>query len=876
LVATVTVDNRTIAEEDLVYTAKLQSVGYTYAGWDDDGQTYDKIGFLASEYVPIDQDPGILSKLILDSDDKYTLRTGQTLELGEGFAITPKQIDVDGNKVWLELSKDGEFIDDEVFNTLDNTDETAWEYDTTIGGEEDIVMLRVHINEVFQDQVDSLAIIEGVWLISDEVTEIDTSDTFGDLEVSSITTGPSGTITMDNIDNEISLNKDSTVEIAEGLNFRVADSENDDVRFYPFINYDVIIENEIPTANISSILPNIADVGDLVTFTFSGTGTDTDGSITAYLWTSDLDGQLSTSENFSTSGLSLGTHKIYLSVQDNLGAWSDTVSRTLEVVDNQAPEVHISAYPLEYISIYNPVTINLNSTDAHLASTEFIIADSEGHDIINLTITKDDPTSATYEYAWNATFSNETAVPSGTYLLFVNSTDTSGNEASASVSVTVDNRAPLLYIIGSEYDATHGMVNISASEPLNGTPEVEVNSESISVTLNDHGWSGIFNLNSNDVFAINVTAYDFAGNVGVGNSTIHIETIETANNTAVFNSSDSGISIIFRTTNEINSTVIVTESDQPMANITNGYVGIYFIDVDLGSGLESNFSNATIMIPINETKLPSGISENDVAIYYYNETNDNWEPIDTSVELIDGIKYWVTHVDHFSIYAAIAEITSGSGATGEAFENIAFKEVKTENIIGGLEISYTFDEEQNAIQYINFSALRNYGRVSTTVEVLKNRSAMVDESAPGVVYSNLNIWVGRAGFATEDNIDDSAIGFSVAKAWLIENGIDENSIALYRHSEGKWNALNTMKVGEDDSYIYFETETPGFSPFAIVGFAEEDESVSIEDITPSSEEDISEVEDEDTQTEPKGIPWISTGSLILILVGVHLLMRKRS
>ncbi|WP_167880978.1 NosD domain-containing protein [Methanococcoides sp. AM1] len=218
----------------------------------------------------------------------------------------------------------------------------------------------------------------------------------------------------------------------------------------------------------------------------------------------------------------------------------------------------------------------------------------------------------------------------------------------------------------------------------------------------------------------------------------------------------------------------------------------------------------------------------------------------------------------------------GSGATGEAFENIMFKEVKTENIVGGLEISYKFDAEQNAIENINFSALRNYGRISTTIEVLKNKSAMVNNSAPGIVYSNLNIWVGMSGFATEDNIADPVISFSVAKDWLVENGIDENSIALYRHSEGKWNALNTMKVGEDDSYLYFEAKTPGFSPFAIVGFAEEDESVSIQDGTSPSEDDISEVGDEDTQTESNGIPWISTGSLVMILVGVHLLMRKRS
>ncbi|WP_445476345.1 PGF-pre-PGF domain-containing protein [Methanococcoides methylutens] len=175
----------------------------------------------------------------------------------------------------------------------------------------------------------------------------------------------------------------------------------------------------------------------------------------------------------------------------------------------------------------------------------------------------------------------------------------------------------------------------------------------------------------------------------------------------------------------------------------------------------------------------------------------------------------------------------GSGSTGEAFENIAFKAVRTENIVDGLKISYVFDDEQNPIRYINFSALRNYQKVSTTIEVLKSRSAMVDESAPGLVHSNFNIWVGKSGFATENNIADPVIGFRVSKDWITENGIDENSIAIYRHSEGKWNALDTEKIGEDDSYIYFEAETPGFSPFAIAADVDDevltDNTISIEE-----------------------------------------------
>ena len=38
---------------------------------------------------------------------------------------------------------------------------------------------------------------------------------------------------------------------------------------------------------------------------------------------------------------------------------------------------------------------------------------------------------------------------------------------------------------------------------------------------------------------------------------------------------------------------------------------------------------------------------------------------------------------------------------------------------------------------------------------------------------------------------------------------------MHRYSQGKWNALNTTKTGEDDQYIYYEAKTPGFSPFAI-------------------------------------------------------------
>jgi len=52
---------------------------------------------------------------------------------------------------------------------------------------------------------------------------------------------------------------------------------------------------------------------------FSGSGSDSDGTVVAYLWESSIDGELSTSEDYSTSELSLGRHTITFRVQDNDG-----------------------------------------------------------------------------------------------------------------------------------------------------------------------------------------------------------------------------------------------------------------------------------------------------------------------------------------------------------------------------------------------------------------------------------------------------------------------------------------------------------------------------------------------------------------------------
>jgi PGF-pre-PGF domain-containing protein len=199
----------------------------------------------------------------------------------------------------------------------------------------------------------------------------------------------------------------------------------------------------------------------------------------------------------------------------------------------------------------------------------------------------------------------------------------------------------------------------------------------------------------------------------------------------------------------------------------------------------------------------------------------------------------------------------GGGTSGEEYENILKKEVESVFINKGSLIKYEFSADENAIDYVQFTGLKNSGKISTTIEVLNDRSTFADSDAPGLVYQNMNIWVGKVGFATSDNIEDPVIGFSVKKEWMEENGVSSDDIILYRYSDDAWNELDTSVLSEDDTSVHFESNTPGFSPFAIAAlFSAEKTSVSS-----SAAEDVEELEStvEDIEEEST-IPVESTQS----------------
>ena len=126
--------------------------------------------------------------------------------------------------------------------------------------------------------------------------------------------------------------------------------------------------------------------------------------------------------------------------------------------------------------------------------------------------------------------------------------------------------------------------------------------------------------------------------------------------------------------------------------------------------------------------------------------------------------------------------------------------------------------------YVGFDAKKTAGKTTTIAEQLKGKSTLVSELDSGEVYKYFNLWVGNGGFATSNNIENPVVCFKVEKSWIQDKKIDQASITLNRYSEKKWSQLPVTLLREDNKYLYFTAETPGFSFFAITGKAVEKES----------------------------------------------------
>ncbi|AKJ38539.1 PGF-pre-PGF domain-containing protein [Methanosarcina barkeri] len=222
----------------------------------------------------------------------------------------------------------------------------------------------------------------------------------------------------------------------------------------------------------------------------------------------------------------------------------------------------------------------------------------------------------------------------------------------------------------------------------------------------------------------------------------------------------------------------------------------------------------------------------------------------------------------------------GGGGSAEPQSNVAAKELSRKSVTAGERVRFEFSQGVTCIRYVEFDAKKSLGKITTIVEMLKGQSKLVSGLPEGTIYKNVNIWVGSGGIANSNNIANAVVGFRVEKSWLEKCGADETSVSLWNYNNKAWSKLETTKVGEDSTYVFFESKTPGFGSFTIVV---PDKSIKLEpedqvDTTTPNTEKVETSNPATNENKPSGwgsIPGFESAVAVGVLGTVYYILRRK-
>ena len=465
----------------------------------------------------------------------------------------------------------------------------------------------------------------------------------------------------------------------------------------------------------------------------------------------------------------------------------------------------------------------------------------------------------------------------GTHVVNITVKDEAGNFISnLTKSYAVDNTPASVtnMSLSSKTPKINGSVNITAEVVDNNLSQVRIgikypNSTYFSNSMNNLN-NNIYYYEFNDTSQFGRYNLTFIGIDGAGNMNdtqmdwfVTVKTFNSSlsmisNSTEIVNATNESTVLEIFASNDTVGTIEIKESCEPFPDTNSSFsfnaLG-KFISINATEELKRNISWTIIKLYYTQAELDSsGLDESSLSIIWYNETSNIWETLDdqtmdwvydTGIDTTDTSDYsgyvWA-NVSHFSYYSVEGSPTEtpysnnapssggggggggGGGTSGEAYENIQIKEKYDKEIYKDISTNYHFPKNY-LIEDINITGNVNAGLITTMVEVLRNTSTLVNESAPGNVYKNVNIWVGTSGFAVPKNIKEATIKFGVNKDWLDENDIRE--VVMHRYTDDEWVKITTKKIGEENGSVMYYAITNRFSPYAISGFSDKyDEEVS--------------------------------------------------
>jgi PGF-pre-PGF domain-containing protein len=189
----------------------------------------------------------------------------------------------------------------------------------------------------------------------------------------------------------------------------------------------------------------------------------------------------------------------------------------------------------------------------------------------------------------------------------------------------------------------------------------------------------------------------------------------------------------------------------------------------------------------------------------------------------------------------------------------------------GTETKMTIQDERFSVTEILVRIAGAVSSMQMTVQDIQTRPSQLPEVADKAFKY----------FKIDKTAQDSAIGsavikFRVEKKWLSENGLDKSTVALERYVT-KWVKLATKLLSEDDDFVYYEAESPGFSYFAVTAKVPGTVTEPVpEVIVPSVEPPTPEVKEEAPPAAEEKVPQKpkedKPNVLLLVLVAVLIII----
>jgi len=68
----------------------------------------------------------------------------------------------------------------------------------------------------------------------------------------------------------------------------------------------------------------------------------------------------------------------------------------------------------------------------------------------------------------------------------------------------------------------------------------------------------------------------------------------------------------------------------------------------------------------------------------------------------------------------------------------------------------------------------------------------------------------KVRYDKDSYVENASLDFRVNASWLEDGNISQDTVRMYRYTT-TWKELDTEFIKEDDKWVYFRAETPGFS-----------------------------------------------------------------